>query len=51
MPRTDKKANILAFLVLLALLLVTFLARSPYHLMVPHRDSGIFLNIGSQVLH
>lgn len=50
MPRPNKTAGILALSMLLALLVVTFLARSPYHLTVPHRDSGIFLNIGSDVL-
>jgi hypothetical protein len=51
MQRTKKTADILAVGLLFVLLVVAFLARSPYHITVPHRDSGIFLNIGSDVLH
>jgi len=51
MQRTKKTADILAVGLLFALLVVAFLARSPYSVPVPIRDSGIFLNIGSEVLH
>src|SRR3990172_6872049 len=50
MPRPKKTADILAFSMAIALLVVTFLARSPYRVTVPLRDSGIFLNIGSDIL-
>ena len=50
MPRPRKTADILAFSMAIALLVVTFLARSPYGFTVPIRDSGIFLSIGSDIL-
>jgi len=51
MQGTKKTADILAVGLLFALLVVAFLARSPYSVPVPIRDSGIFLHIGSEVLH
>jgi len=51
MERTKKSGDILSVGLLFALLIVAFLARSPYSVTVPIRDSGIFLNIGSEVLH
>ncbi|MBE3143360.1 MAG: hypothetical protein IMZ61_05475, partial [Planctomycetes bacterium] len=51
MQGTKKTADILAVVLLFALLVVAFLARSPYSVPVPIRDSGIFLHIGSEVLH
>jgi len=50
MSRPRKTADILALSMLIALLVVAFLARSPYSHPVPHRDSGIFLSIGSDIL-
>ena len=50
MQRTKKTADILAVFGLFALLIVAFLARSPYSVPVPLRDSGIFLHIGSEIL-
>ena len=50
MQRPQKTADILAFSMAITLLVVTFLARSPYRVTVPLRDSGIFLNIGSDIL-
>ena len=51
MLRMKKTADILAVFLLFVLLVVAFLARSPYSVPVPLRDSGIFLNIGSEILH
>ncbi len=51
MLRTKKTADVLAVFLLFTLLVVAFLARSPYSVPVPLRDSGIFLNIGSDILH
>jgi hypothetical protein len=51
MRRTIKTADILAVFLLFAVLVTAFLARSPYSVPVPLRDSGIFLNIGSDILH
>ena len=50
MQRTKKTADFLAVVVLFTLLIVAFLARSPYSVPVPLRDSGIFLHIGSEIL-
>jgi hypothetical protein len=51
MQAKKKTADILTVGLLFVLLVVAFLARSPYSVPVPIRDSGIFLNIGSEVLH
>jgi hypothetical protein len=51
MQQTKKTADVFAVFVLFILLTVAFLARSPYSVPVPLRDSGIFLNIGSDILH
>jgi hypothetical protein len=48
---TKKTADFLAVFLLFTLLVVAFVARSPYSVPVPLRDSGIFLNIGSDILH
>lgn len=50
MLRLKKPVDILVVGLLLMLLSVAFLARSPYSVPVPIRDSGIFLHIGSEVL-
>jgi len=51
MLQTKKTADFFAVFVLFMLLIIAFLARSPYSVPVPIRDSGIFLNIGSDILH
>jgi hypothetical protein len=51
MPRTKRTADIFAVFLLFAILVIAFLSRSPYSVPVPLRDSGIFLNIGSDILH
>jgi len=51
MQENKKTADIVAVGLLFVLLITAFLARSPYSVPVPIRDSGIFLNIGSEVLH
>ncbi len=50
MRLSKKSADILVVGLLFVLLTVAFLARSPYAVGVPLRDSGIFLSIGSDVL-
>ena len=51
MHRPQKTADLLVVSFLFALLIVAFLARSPYAVKVPLRDPGIFLHIGSDILH
>jgi hypothetical protein len=50
MQRSHKFVDILFISFLGVLIIAAFFTLSPYRVPVPHRDSGIFLHIGSEIL-
>ena len=51
MKHSNKLADILFIILLFTIVATAFFSISPYHILVPHRDSGIFLQIGSEILN
>lgn len=51
MQRMNKFRDFVFIFVIIGILVSAFLVLSPYYIPVPHRDSGIFLYIGSEILH
>jgi hypothetical protein len=50
MQRLQRHLDLIFFALITILLAVAFFSFSPYRVPDPHRDSGIFLNIGAEIL-
>jgi hypothetical protein len=50
MKKTNKFLDITFIILLFIVVSMVFISISPYRIPVPHRDSGIFLQIGSEIL-
>jgi hypothetical protein len=50
MKRSYPFADLFYIVFLIVLICLAFFKISPFHVIVPHRDSGIFLHIGSEIL-
>ena len=51
MNRSNKLLDITFIIFLFVIVATAFFSISPYRIPVPHRDSGIYLQIGSEILH
>jgi hypothetical protein len=49
--KNTQRADLFSLLVLSIVVVIAFLTLSPVQALVPHRDSGIFLYVGSEILH